>query len=71
MDTEDLLRLLKEHEVDFVRIWNNKVKANFGKTPVYFASLDGLIDMKKASGRPQDLQNLKYLIALRERRRPE
>lgn len=34
---------------------------------MYFASLDDLIEMKKATGRPQDLQDLKYLIKLKEK----
>jgi predicted nucleotidyltransferase len=81
VSVDDLLQkklLIRQYEVetdihpfvkgtDFERIWNNKVEANFGKTPVYFASLDDLIAMKKASGRPQDLQDLKHLIALKKR----
>ena len=117
MDTEDLLRLLKEHKVDFViigatlqalkafgydtsdvavddlltkkllirqygvetdihpfvkgttfeKIWKGKVEASFGKTPVYFASLGDLIEMKKGAGRPQDLEDLKYLKRLKDK----
>lgn len=36
----------------FERIWTNKVKARFGQTFVRFASLDDLVQMKKAAGRP-------------------
>jgi predicted nucleotidyltransferase len=85
VSVDDLLQkklLIRQYEVetdihpfvkgtDFDRIWNNKVEANFGDTPVYFASLDDLIDMKKASGRPQDLQDLKYLTKLKEKGEPE
>lgn len=53
--------------VTFEKIWNNKVEANFGKTSVYFASLDDLIEMKEAAGRPQDLQDIKYLKKLKEK----
>ena len=81
VSVDDLLRkklLIRQYEVEtdihpfvkgmsFERIWGNKVEANFGKTSVYFASLDDLIEMKKASGRPQDLLDLKYLIKLKER----
>ena len=51
----------------FENIWSNKVEAIFGKTPVYFASLDDLIEMKRAAGRPQDLEDLKYLKKLKEK----
>ena len=47
-------------------IWKNKVKARFGKTFVWFASLDDLIKMKKAAGRTKDKEDLKYLIKLKK-----
>jgi predicted nucleotidyltransferase len=85
VSVDDLLEkklLIRQYEVetdihpfvkgtDFEKIWNNKVEANFGKTPVYFASLDDLIDMKRKSSRPQDLEDLKHLIALKKRRQVE
>jgi len=51
----------------FEKIWKNKVKAKFGQTFVWFASLDDLIKMKKAASRPQDLEDLKYLLQLKKR----
>ena len=51
----------------FEKVWKNKVKARFGKTFVWFASLDDLIKMKKAASRPQDLEDLKYLLQLKKR----
>jgi len=51
----------------FEKIWGNKVEAEFGETKVFFASLNDLIEMKKASGRPQDLEDLKYLLKLKEK----
>jgi len=86
VDTESLLRSLKEHKVKFVIIgatafpvhgysratldiddvWINKVKSKFGDTFVWFASLDDLIKMKKAAGRPKDIEDLKYLIKLKD-----
>ena len=50
--------LIRQYEVEtdihpfvkgtnFEKIWNNKVEANFGKTPVYFASLDDLIEKER------------------------
>ena len=51
--------------VSFDEVWKNKVKAKFGDTFAWFASLDDLITMKKAAGRPKDIEDLKYLIKLK------
>jgi len=53
--------------VTFDRIWKNKVRARFGKTYVWFASLDDLIAMKKAASRTKDKEDLKYLRKLKKR----
>ncbi len=50
--------------VTFERVWKNKVKAKFGATFAYFASLKDLIRMKQAAGRPKDIEDLKYLRKL-------
>lgn len=47
--------------VDFETIWKNKVQYVFHGEKFYFASLDDLIKMKKAAGRPQNLEDLRYL----------
>ena len=52
--------------VSFDEVWQNRVKAKFGDTFVWFASLDDLIKMKKAAGRPKDLEDLKYLLKLKK-----
>ena len=52
--------------ITFDDIWKNKVKAKFGETFVWFASLDDLIKMKKAAGRSKDKEDLKYLLKLRK-----
>jgi predicted nucleotidyltransferase len=52
----------------FERVWANKVKAKFGGTFVWFASLDDLIQMKKAAGRPKDKEDLKFLRRLKQRK---
>jgi predicted nucleotidyltransferase len=52
----------------FERVWANKVKSRFGRTFVWFASLDDLIRMKKAAGRPKDKEDLKFLRRLKQRR---
>ena len=50
----------------FQKVWQNKVRAKFGNTFVFFASLNDLIKMKRAAGRPQDLEDLKYLLRLKK-----
>lgn len=52
--------------VSFDRVWRHKVTARFGKTEVYFPSLDDLIAMKRAAGRPKDREDLKYLLRLKK-----
>jgi predicted nucleotidyltransferase len=47
--------------ISFDEVWENKIKAKFGKTEVYFPSLDDMIKMKKAAGRAIDKEDLKYL----------
>jgi len=54
--------------VRFDRVWKNKQKALFGRTPVWFASLDDLIQMKRSAARPKDLEDLKYLRRLKKKR---
>ncbi len=51
--------------ISFDEVWKNRVKAKFGNTFAWFASLDGLIKMKKAAGRPKDIEDLKYLQQLK------
>jgi hypothetical protein len=52
--------------VSFDTVWKNRVKAKFGETFAWFASLDDLIKMKRAAGRPKDLEDLKYLQRLKK-----
>ena len=54
--------------VTFAGIWKNKVRAKFGNTFAYFASLNDLIKMKKAAGRPKDMEDLKYLTKIKKMR---
>ena len=54
--------------ITFEEAWKNKVKAKFGNTFVYFASLEDLIKMKRAAGRAKDLEDLKYLRKLKRRK---
>jgi hypothetical protein len=50
----------------FEEVWKNRVESRLGQTPAPFASLDDLIRMKQAAGRPKDLEDLKVLRKLKE-----
>jgi predicted nucleotidyltransferase len=54
--------------ITFDKVWKNRIKAKFGETEVYFPSLDDMIKMKKAAGRAIDLEDLKYLKKIREKK---
>ncbi len=56
--------------ISFDRVWANRVRARLGQTFAWFASLDDLIVMKQAAGRPKDKDDLKFLRQLRRRRAP-
>lgn len=78
VSVEDLLKkklLIRQYDVEtdvhpfvkgitFEQAWKNKVRAKFGQTFVYFASLKDLIKMKQASARAKDIEDLKYLRRL-------
>jgi predicted nucleotidyltransferase len=53
--------------VTFDQVWENRIFGTFGKEKVYYASLDDLIIMKEAAGRPKDLEDLKVLKILKEK----
>lgn len=55
--------------VTFENIWKNKITAKFGGTEVYFPCLDDMIRMKKAAGRAKDLEDLKYLKKIKEKKK--
>ena len=55
--------------IDFETVWRGKIESEFGSTKVYFASLNDLIRMKKAAGRAKDLEDLKYLSAIRKKQK--
>jgi predicted nucleotidyltransferase len=54
--------------VTFDEVWKNKIAAKYGDTEVYFPSLDDMIKMKKAAGRPIDMEDLKYLQEIKKRK---
>jgi predicted nucleotidyltransferase len=53
---------------EFEGVSARSVEGRFGSVPVRYASLDDLIAMKEAAGRPKDIEDLKALRLLRERR---
>lgn len=55
--------------ITFDQVWENRIYGTFGKEKVYYASLDDLIIMKEAAGRPKDLEDLKVLKILKEKRK--
>ena len=79
IETDDLLKkklLIRQYAVEtdihpfvkgvtFEAVWKNKKRAKFGNTFVYFASLNDIIKMKRAAGRPKDIEDLRYLRKLK------
>jgi len=57
--------------VTFDQVWANRVEVAIGEVPTWFASLDDLIAMKQAAGRAKDMEDLRVLLELRERRERE
>jgi len=52
--------------ITFDRVWKNRISGAYGNEKVYYASLDDLITMKKAAGRPKDMEDLKALLRLKK-----
>lgn len=50
----------------FGSVWKDRVRERLYGVFTYFASLNQLIRMKRAAGRPKDKEDLKYLLRLRE-----
>jgi len=51
--------------VTFATVWRNRVRSRIGKTATRFASLNDLIRMKRAAGRPKDQEDLRILLQLK------
>lgn len=51
--------------VSWEDVWTNRLESVLGSTPVPFASLDDLIRMKRAAGRPKDVEDLRVLERIR------
>jgi predicted nucleotidyltransferase len=52
--------------VNFEEVWCKRIEDRIGETPTSFASLDDLIRMKQAAGRPKDLEDLRVLTELKQ-----
>jgi predicted nucleotidyltransferase len=52
--------------VTFDQVWKNRVSGTYVNEKVHYASLDDLITMKKAAGRPKDIEDLNVLLRLRK-----
>jgi hypothetical protein len=57
--------LLARPPLPFDELWDQATTVHLGGKPVRIASIDHLIAMKKAVGRPQDLADIAALEALR------
>jgi predicted nucleotidyltransferase len=53
----------------FEQAWAGRVEDRIKDVPVLFASLDDLIRIKEAAGRPKDLEDLRILRKLRDESR--
>jgi len=54
--------------IAFDQVWENRVPGTYGNEKVFYASLDDLITMKQAAGRPKDLEDLKILQTLKRKK---
>lgn len=54
----------------FEEAWTRRMPGRFGRVDVFYASLDDLIAMKEAAGRPKDIEDLKALRLLKSRPPP-
>jgi predicted nucleotidyltransferase len=54
--------------ITFDQVWKNRIPGTYGKEKVYYASLEDLIIMKESAGRPKDVEDLKILRILKEKK---
>lgn len=52
--------------VEFDDVWKKRKRYKLHGVPTNFASLDDLITMKRAAGRPKDKEDLRYLLHIRK-----
>ena len=52
--------------ITYDQVWKNRFSGTYGNEKVSYASLDDLIAMKKAAGRPKDMEDLNVLLRLKK-----
>lgn len=52
----------------FEEVWSRRIQDDLGGVQIPFASLDDLIAMKRAAGRPKDLEDLRELERIKRAR---
>lgn len=57
--------LFADEQVPFAELWARSVTMAVGAEPVRVASIDDLVALKRAAGRPQDLADIEALEGLR------
>lgn len=55
--------------ITFDEVWSNKIEGEIGSVKAFFASLNDLIKMKRAAGRPKDLEDLRVLETILSRKK--
>jgi|CXWL01.1.fsa_nt_gi hypothetical protein len=63
--------LFVEPPIDFEDVWTRSDKSNYQGVPIRIASITDLIDMKRLSGRPEDLLDIAHLSAIQRGRLEE
>jgi len=52
--------------VTFDQVWKHRFPGTYGNEKVWYASLEDLIEMKRAAGRPKDMEDLNALLRLKK-----
>ena len=53
-------------DLSFSEVWERRIMATIGEIEAPFASLDDIIAMKRAAGRPKDAEDLRQLERIRD-----
>ena len=59
---------VKSKEFTFEQLWKHRVKRSFENITCYYVSIDDLIKMKGATGRPKDLIDVDVLKKLKKKK---
>lgn len=60
-DPMTIVDLFVEHPIEFPKLWSQAREARLGETTVRIASIPHLIELKRAAGRPKDLEDVQRL----------